>query len=116
MAEKREFVCIICPRGCHLTVDENNNVSGYSCPRGLKYALEEITCPKRTITTSIRVANREDMLVSVKTSDSVPKADMFKVMDEINKLKINAPTHIGEVVVKDICHLGVDLIITKEIE
>ena len=32
---KKELVCIVCPRGCHLTIDENNNVTGNSCPRGV---------------------------------------------------------------------------------
>ena len=31
----KELICIVCPRGCHLTVDEDHGytVTGNSCPR-----------------------------------------------------------------------------------
>ena len=38
----KEMICIVCPRGCHLKVNDNNEVSGNFCPRGAKYAIEEI--------------------------------------------------------------------------
>ena len=112
----KEFTCIICPRGCHLTVDDQNNVTGNFCIRGKQYAISELTNPVRTITTSIRVNNREDMLVSVKTSGPIPKGKIFDVMKEIDKLSTSAPTRIGDVVAKDILGLGVDILITKNID
>ena len=32
----RELICITCPKGCHLKVDEENDykVTGNGCPRG----------------------------------------------------------------------------------
>ena len=112
----KEFTCIICPRGCHLKVDDDMNVTGNTCPRGKDYAISELTNPVRTITSSVRVNNREDLLVSVKTSGSIPKGKIFDVMDEINKLSVSAPTRIGDVVAKDILGLGVDILITKNID
>lgn len=112
----KEFTCIICPRGCHLTVDDNMNVTGNTCPRGKEYAISELTNPVRTITSSVRVNNRDDLLVSVKTSGPIPKGKIFEVMDEINKLSVSAPTRIGEVVVSNILGLGVDILITKNID
>ncbi len=112
----KEFTCIICPRGCHLVVDDNMNVTGNTCPRGKEYAISELTNPVRSITSSIRVNNREDLLVSVKTSGQIPKGKIFEVMEEINKLSVSAPTHIGDVAKKNILGLGVDILITKEIE
>ena len=112
----KELTCIICPRGCHLKIDDDMKVTGNFCPRGVQYAINEMTNPVRTITTSIRVTNREDTLVSVKTSNPIPKGKIFEVMDEINKLKINAPTKIGDVVVKNILGLDSDIIITKNID
>ena len=112
----KEFTCIICPRGCHLTIDDNQNVTGNFCIRGKQYAISEITNPVRTITSSVRVNNRDDLLVSVKTSGAIPKGKIFAVMEEINKLSVSAPTHIGDVVKSDILGLGVDIIITKNIE
>ena len=112
----KEFTCIICPRGCRLSVDDNMNVTGNTCPRGKQYAISELTNPVRTITSSVRVKNRDYLLVSVKTSGAIPKGKMFELMDEINKLSVSAPTHIGDVVKKDILGLGVDLLITKNID
>ena len=112
----KEFTCIICPRGCLLKVDDNMNVTGNTCPRGKDYAISELTNPVRTITSSVRVNNREDLLASVKTSGSIPKGKIFDVMEEINKLSVSAPTRIGDVVAKDVLGLGVDIIITKDID
>ena len=112
----KEFTCIICPRGCHLKVDDEMNVTGNFCIRGKQYAISELTNPVRTITTSIRVNNRDDLLVSVKTSQPIPKSKIFDVMREIDKLSVSAPTKIGDVVVKDILSLGADIVITKNID
>ena len=70
----KEFTCIICPRGCRLKVDDDMNVTGNFCIRGKQYAISELTNPVRTITTSIRVNNRDELLVSVKTSQPIPKS------------------------------------------
>ena len=112
----KEFICIICPRGCQLKVDDNMNVTGNFCPRGKDYAISEITDPRRTITTTIRVINREDTLVSVKTSAPVPKGMIFKVMEVIDTLSINAPCKIGDIAKANILDLGIDILVTKEIE
>lgn len=112
----KELTCIVCPRGCRLKVDSEMNVTGNACPRGEKYAINELTNPTRTITSSIRVSNRPHTLVSVKTDNPVPKNKMFEVMEEIDKLSIEAPTHIGQIVKKNILGLDANIVITKEIE
>ena len=45
----KELICITCPRGCHLQVDENLNVTGNMCPRGAIYAKAELTHPVRMV-------------------------------------------------------------------
>ena len=112
----KEFVCIVCPRGCRLSIDENMNVTGNFCPRGKQYAISEVTNPTRMITSSVRVKNREDMLVSVKTSKAVPKGMIFEVMKEIDKVAVEAPCEIGQVVIHQVLGLDVDILITKEIK
>lgn len=112
----KEFTCIICPRGCNLVVDDNGQVVGNTCQRGKDYALCEISDPRRTITTTVRVNNREDTLVSVKTTKAVPKGMIFKVMEEIDKISVAAPTKIGQIVAKNVLNLAIDVIITKNID
>ena len=112
----KEFTCIVCPRGCRLTIDDNMNVTGNTCPRGKEYAISEVTNPVRTITSSVRVTNREDLLVSVKTSGAIPKGKIFQVMAKINKIGVKAPCKIGQVVLSNVLGLGVDIVITKNID
>lgn len=113
---KKEFVCIVCPRGCHLVVSEDMEVTGNACPRGKVYALSELTNPVRMITSSVRVLNRVDTLVSVKTSAPIPKGKIMDVMDVINALNVEAPTHINQIIKKNVLGLGVDILITKNID
>ena len=112
----KELTCIVCPRGCRLKIDDDMNVFGNACPRGEKYAIQELTNPTRTVTSSIRVTNRPYTLVSVKTDQPIPKDKMFEVMEEINKLTVEAPTKIGDIVKKNILDLGADIIVTKNID
>lgn len=113
----RNITCIICPRGCGLTVEEGNDglkVQGNICPRGEKYAIEECIHPTRTVTSFIRVDNRHDTMVSVKTSAPIPKEKMFEAMKMIRSTKATAPIAIGDVLIADV--FGADIIATKNID
>ena len=112
----KELTCIVCPRGCRLKIDSEMNVTGNACPRGEKYAINELTNPTRTVTSSIRVSNRPHILVSVKTDSPIPKDKMFAVMEEINKLSVEAPTRIGQIVKQRILGLDSNIVITKNID
>ena len=48
----KELVCIVCPKGCRLKVDEANDyaVTGNACPRGAAYGKSEIQNPTRVLT------------------------------------------------------------------
>ena len=112
----KELTCIVCPRGCRLKVDDNMEVTGNACPRGKMYAINELTNPTRTITSSIRVSNRPYTLVSVNTDKPVPKDKMFDVMKEIDKLVVKAPTRIGQVVLANVLGTDSNIVITKDID
>jgi len=112
----KELTCIVCPRGCRLQVDDDMNVTGNFCPRGKTYAISELTNPVRVVTTSIRVTNRPHTLVSVKTTNPIPKQKIFDVMREIDKITVEAPVRIGQVVKANILGLESDIVITKNID
>lgn len=40
----RELICITCPKGCHLRVDEEKDykVTGNGCPRGAVYGKKSV--------------------------------------------------------------------------
>ena len=91
-------------------------MTGNSCPRGAQYAKDELTNPKRMITSIVRVKNRDNCMASVKTSTSIPKGKIFDILKEIEKVSVSAPTHIGDVVIKDVLGTGSDIVITKEVK
>lgn len=112
----RELICINCPLGCRLSVDDTTvadiKVSGNTCPRGVKYAVSEVTAPKRMVTSSVPVSGSTVSRVSVKTNNPVPKDKIFDVLKLVKTVKATAPVAIGDVLYKNICD-GVDLVATS---
>jgi CxxC motif-containing protein len=111
-----ELICINCPRGCHLKVDENLNVIGNFCPRGAAYGKQEVTNPTRTVTSTVRIDGAELPLCPVKTSAAAPKGKMFEIMASINKVHLKAPVHIGDVVIPNVCGTGVNIVVCRDME
>ena len=112
----KELICITCPRGCHLQVDDNFNVTGNFCPRGAIYAKNELTHPVRMVTSSVNIVSEVATRLRVKTKDPIPKELIFKVMEEIMKVSVKAPIKIGDVVIKDVLGTGVDIVASKNID
>ena len=113
---KREITCIVCPRGCRMVADiqgETVTVTGHSCSRGEKHAVAEILHPVRSLTSIVRVSNRRDTMVSVKSADPVPKEEMFAIMERIHAAAVEAPIQIGDVILDNVC--GTKIIATKQI-
>ena len=113
---KREMICIICPKGCALCADmgpEGITVTGNTCPRGKEYAINECVNPVRTVTATVRVTNRNHTMVSVKTSVPVPKEKMMDVVKALRNTGVEAPVHMGDVILRDIC--GSDILATKTV-
>lgn len=112
-----ELICIVCPKGCHLKVDEENGyaVTGNGCPRGAAYGHKELTNPTRVITSTVRVEGGTLRRASVKTSSDIPKGKIFEAMHLLDGVVLQAPVAIGDVVVKDILGLGVDFVATKNV-
>lgn len=118
--EKIELTCIQCPLGCPLTVTINNGkvekVEGNTCKRGEIYANKEVTAPTRTVTSTVRVKGGRGEVVAVKTKTDIPKNKVFDCMAEINKASTEAPVKIGDIIIKNVCGTGVDVVATARIE
>ena len=113
---KREITCIVCPRGCRMTADivgENITITGNNCRMGEKHAVDEILHPVRSLTSIVRVRNRVDTMVSVKSETPIPKDEMFAVMEKIHATAVDAPIAIGDCIIDNIC--STRIIATKEI-
>lgn len=111
----KELICICCPRGCRLCVDEQENyrVMGNSCPRGEEYGRNECIAPVRVVTSTVILRGGSHPRCPVKTEKPVPKGDIFRVMKALEGVCLQAPVHLGQVILKDIC--GTDIIATREI-
>ena len=88
---EKKITCIICPRGCAMTAKVENGavaVTGHTCPKGEEYAVNECTNPVRTVTACVRIANRENTMVSVKTETPVPKGNMMDVIVMLDRKSV----------------------------
>jgi CxxC motif-containing protein len=116
---EQNITCINCPMGCRMTVKLSSDgnvlsVSGNTCPRGEKYAVQECTLPVRMITAVIPAAG-SPVPLSVKTSRPVPKAMIRQVMDILGNVQITLPVSAGQVIVPDILQTGSDIIATRDL-
>ena len=111
----KELICITCPRGCHLKVDDDLNVTGNFCPRGAMYAKAELTHPVRTLTSTVKISSILEDRLPVKSERPLPKELIFKAMEEIDKIKVNAPICIGDIIIKNILNTDINIIATKDI-
>ena len=114
----KELICIVCPKGCHLKVDEANDykVYGNTCPRGEVYGKKELTNPTRVLTSTVRVVGGRQERVSVKTSCDVPKGLLPSIMNCLNDVELHAPLHRGMKVIEKVCDSDADILVTKDIE
>ena len=131
---RKTITCIICPNGCLLSADVSvpgtdasvtgtgcprvidSPVTGAGCPRGEAYFIQEITDPRRTLTSSVLVTDGELPLCSVRLTEPIPIARIPDVMKEIRKMKVEAPLESGTVLIRDVLGLGSDVITTKTIQ
>ena len=114
----KELICVSCPIGCAVTVtlDDNNevvSVTGNTCKRGDSYARQECTHPERMLTSTVKVTGSRLPVVPVKSAKPVPKELLLNCMQEINRVTVQAPVHIGDVVLANIMNTGVDIVATN---
>ena len=116
---KKEIICTVCPRGCHIEVegsgDEIASVQGYACKRGLKYASAEFAHPVRILTTTVKIAGVDNDLLPVRSAKPIPKEKVFPCMEIIRSMEASLPICCGDVIVPDICGAGVDIVATKTV-
>lgn len=114
----RTLICIGCPNGCLVTVDKNPDgslsITGNTCKKGEEYARNEVTAPKRTVTSIVRVSGGKNPVVSVKTKEEIPKEKIAACMEEINRTALKAPVSLGQIVIADVAGTGVDIVATGD--
>ena len=110
----KTVICTVCPRGCEITAEytsaEDISMTGFSCPRGKEYAMNECFDPKRVFTSSVRINDPKRRMLPVRTQEAVPRDMMLKCAEEAKKIEVSAPVKVGQVIEKDFLGTGTDLV------
>ena len=110
---KTDMICISCPMGCRMTVEHEGKdliaVAGNSCKRGEIYAKNEISDPRRVVTSIMRVRGRK-CPVSVRTNGAVPKSAIRDCLLAIQDKTAPADTAPGDVLIPNVAATGIDVV------
>jgi CxxC motif-containing protein len=103
----RNLTCIVCPIGCSLEVEDNNetpvenlSVTGNRCPRGAIYAREEVRAPKRVVTATCKTSAIQAR-VPVKTTSPCPREKIPALLQDIYKIKVTLPVKTGDIIINN---------------
>jgi CxxC motif-containing protein len=115
------YLCIGCPLGCRLEVEDNGaggvvEVRGWGCTKGRAYGEEEHIDPRRMVATSVRISGGAWRRVPVKTSGSIPKTMVREVARAVRGIEVEAPIKMGTVVLANVLGTGVDIVTTRDME
>lgn len=114
-----DMVCIVCPNGCRLNVENVSgeiSVVGAKCKRGESFAKTELTCPTRSVTTSVKTAIPGYPVVSVRTDGEIPKEKIFDLIADLSKFTLDKKVPIGTIILKGVCGTNVNVITTTNME
>lgn len=114
----RTYTCVVCPNGCEIDAEMNGGVlvaDGALCPKGEEYVRQEMTDPRRTISTLVKVAGGERDTVSARLSHPVPLAKIRDVMALVRGMECAAPIRAGQALADDLLGLGCRLIAVDDV-
>lgn len=113
----KELICIVCPKGCHLKVDEDNGyaVTGNSCEKGVPYAKKELQNPTRVITSTVRISGAHLPCLPVKTDSDIAKSSIAEAMRLLDNLTVKAPIKVGDIILPNILETGVNFVATRSL-
>lgn len=109
------LICITCPKGCHLTVDEANGyaVTGNACARGEEYGKNELQNPVRVLTSTVRLSGGPIPRLPVKTDKPLPKGKLLDAMRALDAIAVTCPVKVGDVLLRGVCGTDVNIVATK---
>ena len=111
----KTITCIRCPKGCLVTLDTDNpegTIKGFSCPNGREYAINELTHPMRTISSTVEIRGGIHPRIPVKTNGDIPKEKIMDCVRQLKALEIKGPVKIGQVILENAAESGVPVIAT----
>ena len=118
MKDSKALICVTCPMGCRLDVtledDQVVAVEGHSCKRGITYAQDEITNPRRVVTTTVRVQSGRHPLLPVFTDAPFPQGQIFALLEELRQIAVHAPVQAGQTILPDALGTGINVLASRD--
>ncbi len=120
----KQMVCIVCPRGCRLTVSDEPGlpVSGNACPRGEAYGKSEATDPRRSVTATCAISGLPADIplsfprrIPVRTTAPIPKDDVFSLVAELMKIQKTLPVKEGQLILDKWKGTDVSVVATRSL-
>jgi len=116
-AEKKHFVCVVCPVGCEIDVVHDGakimSMEGNKCEKSEEFVTQELIEPMRILTTTVRIQDSRWPVVPVRTDKAVPKRLFPRIMKQLRRVKLQAPVNMLDVVVRDVLRTGANIIATR---
>ena len=117
VAEKKHFVCVVCPIGCEIDVVHDGgkiiSMEGNKCEKSEEFVSQELIEPMRILTTTIRIHGARWAVIPVRSDKAVPKRLFPRIMKQLRRIKLQAPVSMLDVVVKDVLDTGAHIIATR---
>jgi CxxC motif-containing protein len=113
------YLCIGCPLGCRLEVEDHGNgsveVRGQSCKKGEVFGKQEHLDPRRTVTTTVAIRGSFYPRLPVKTKGDVPKSLVTEVCLLLHTLTVEAPVTMGQTIASDVLGTGIDVVASRDL-
>ena len=121
MSQEITYTCIVCPGGCEITAVKNASgddwiLSGASCRRGDAYVRQELTDPRRTFSTLVRILDGEREVAGVRVTKPIPLGKVKEVAAYIHSLSFPAPVKTGQVLLEGILGMDCDLVAVHSVQ
>jgi len=116
-AEKKHFVCVVCPIGCEIDVVHDGSkiisMEGNKCEKSEEFVTQELIEPMRILTTTVRIRGSRWPVIPVRTDKPVPKRLFPRIMRQLRRIKLQAPVNMLDVVLSDVLRTGANIVVTR---
>ena len=118
--EKRHFTCVTCPVSCEIDVELQDgrvvSMEGNKCQKGEEFVLQELEEPMRVLTTTVRLKGAGWAMLPVRSDAPIPRRLLFRAIEELAGVELQAPVKIYDVVIKNVAGTGANIVATRNME
>lgn len=114
-----QYVCIVCPRSCRITVEESENdliITGNACPRGAQHARNEHTYPMRMLTSTVKLTGSSFARLPVISNTEIPKNMLVPCLEKLKHISVSTPVICGSILIENICGTGANILAARTVQ